>query len=60
MLTYTLCPRSVRLHRPPLSLQIGRHHVGGVANVHVVPMTVLLSLAPRMARPLHIGRPLLR
>jgi hypothetical protein len=60
MLTCTLCPRSVRLPRPPPSLRIGRHHIGGVANIHVVPMTVLPSLALRMARPLHIGGPLLR
>jgi hypothetical protein len=50
MLTCTLCPRSVRLPQPPPSLRIGRQHVGGVANVRVVPMTVLPSLALRMAR----------
>jgi hypothetical protein len=60
MRTCTLCPKSVRLPRLPPSLWIGRHHVRGVANVRVVLMTVLPSLAPRMAHPLHIGWPLLR
>jgi hypothetical protein len=45
MLTCTLCPRSVRLSRLPPSLRICRQHVGGVANVCVVLITVLLSLS---------------